>query len=203
MNIFNKNKNTIIIDFLSDEFYELLSSLNKLVNRDKKILLFFSPEKVAKEMSIEILRENVKRKVQIINLQKSDSKYIGETEKNLTKIFNDAELSEAILFFDEADALFGKRKDSQDSNGKYSQIDKNYIFKRLESFRGIIILVMYKSENIDSIMQKIDVIIRFPYFTTLIRRLFWKVKIRKYLPASEGELKPVTESKITSRHNLC
>src|SRR3546814_7644634 len=85
-----------------------------------------------------------------IDLSAVVSKYIGETEKNLRKLFDAAEGGGAILFFDEADALFGKRSEVKDSHDRYANIEVNYLLQRLESFRGLAILADRKGTRLNS-----------------------------------------------------
>ncbi len=185
MNI-QKNK---VIDFLSEEFYELIASLEAYANSEITNLLFFSPEDSAKQMAIDILQERLRRRVYSVDLNVITSKYIGETEKNLDKIFSKADVSDSILFFDEADSLFGK-----DKKNKLSIEGQKYLLSKLEQNSRVIIFVIYKSENLELLESKFNVIIRFPYFTTIIRKLFSKFKQKKYFV--EGKLKPAAETKI-------
>ena len=82
-----------------------------------------------------------------IDLSTVVSKYIGETEKNLSRIFQEAEQSNAILFFDEADALFGKRSEVKDSHDRYANIEINYLLQKMEEYEGIVIMASNFSEE--------------------------------------------------------
>src|SRR5690606_27695773 len=91
------------------------------------------------------------------------SKYIGETEKNLSQLFARAEHAEVVLIFDEADALFGKRTDVKDSNDRYANAQTNYLLQRIESFEGIAVLTSNSRARFDSAFaRRLDAIIEFP-----------------------------------------
>ena len=102
--------------------------------------LFTGPRGTGKTIAAEVLAESLGRDVYRIDLSMVISKYIGETEKNLDKIFNSAEKSGVILFFDEADALFGKRTETKDSHDRYANAETDYLLKRIETFDGVAIL---------------------------------------------------------------
>ena len=91
-------------------------------------------------MTAEIIASELKLDLWRIDLSMVVSKYIGETEKNLNRIFKDAEKLDAILFFDEADALFGKRSEVKDSHDRYANIEINYLLQKMEEYEGIVIL---------------------------------------------------------------
>ena len=84
-----------------------------------------------------------------VDLSQVISKYIGETEKNLEMLFANAEDKKWVLFFDEADALFGKRTDVKDAHDRYSNLDTTYLLQKIESFEGLVILATNQKKNID------------------------------------------------------
>jgi SpoVK/Ycf46/Vps4 family AAA+-type ATPase len=92
------------------------------------------------------------------------NKYIGETEKNLNRILEATEMPDAVLFFDEADALFGKRTEVQDSHGRYANLDTNYLLQRIEAFEGLVILATNMKQALDSafVRRVRHVVINFP-----------------------------------------
>ncbi len=186
-----KKNNDKIIDFLSEEFYDLLTSLENHVHSEKNTLMFFSPKATAKQMAIEIFQDRMNRRVQRVDLRSIKSEYIGEMEKNLDKIFSKAEVSDTILLFDEADSLFGKN-----SINKYGYDEQKYLLKKIEHSQKLLILVVYELENLEALQSSVNVIIRFPYFTTLVRKLFDRFKQNRYVPEKDGKLKPATETKI-------
>ena len=97
-------------------------------------------EQLAEELEVGLLR---------VDLHKVVSKYIGETEKNLHKLFKSAEASNAILFFDEADSLFGKRGEVKDAHDRYANIGMNYLLQQIETYGGIAALTTTKKSNLD------------------------------------------------------
>jgi SpoVK/Ycf46/Vps4 family AAA+-type ATPase len=97
-------------------------------------------QSLATAASLEVLR---------VDLGEVVSKYIGETEKNLDRIFAEAEKAGAVLLFDEADALFGKRTDVKDSHDRYANLDVGYLLQRMESYKGLSILASNSESNID------------------------------------------------------
>ena len=102
------------------------------------------------------------------------SKYIGETEKNLRRLFDAAEDGGAILFFDEADALFGKRSEVKDSHDRYANIEINYLLQRMESFNGLAILATNMKSALDpAFMRRLRFIVDFPYPGPAERKNMW------------------------------
>jgi SpoVK/Ycf46/Vps4 family AAA+-type ATPase len=103
------------------------------------------------------------------------NKYIGETEKNLCRLFDAAEGGGAILFFDEADALFGKRSEVKHSHDRYANIEINYLLQRIESYRGLAILATNMKSALDTaFMRRLRFIVNFPYPTVADRRRLWE-----------------------------
>ena len=99
-------------------------------------VLFAGPSGTGKTMAAEIIAGELGLELYKIDLSTVVSKYIGETEKNLSRIFMEAETSNAILFFDEADALFGKRSEVKDSHDRYANIETGYLLQRMEEYEG-------------------------------------------------------------------
>jgi SpoVK/Ycf46/Vps4 family AAA+-type ATPase len=103
------------------------------------------------------------------------SKYIGETEKNLNRIFNEAQDSSAILFFDEADALFGKRSEVKDAHDRYANIETAYLLQRMEEYSGIVILATNMKRNLDeAFIRRMRFIVHFPFPNDEYRQLIWE-----------------------------
>ena len=102
--------------------------------------LFAGDSGTGKTMAAEVLANQLRLDLYRIDLSAVVSKYIGETEKNLRRVFDAAEDGGAILFFDEADALFGKRSEVKDSHDRYANIEINYLLQRMEAYRGLAIL---------------------------------------------------------------
>ena len=109
-----------------------------------------------------------------IDLSPVVSKYIGETEKNLRRLFDAAEDGGAILFFDEADALFGKRSEVKDSHDRYANIEINYLLQRMEAYRGLAILATNMKSALDAaFMRRLRFIVNFPFPSVPERQQIW------------------------------
>ncbi len=140
--------------------------------------LFYGPSGTGKTMSATLLGKQFNRDVYRIDLSQVVSKYIGETEKNLEKIFNKAENKNWILFFDEADALFGKRSNVQNAHDKYANQEVSYLLQRVEDFQGLIILASNFKSNIDqAFIRRFNAIIHFPMPTAAERHTLWRSNI--------------------------
>jgi SpoVK/Ycf46/Vps4 family AAA+-type ATPase len=118
--------------------------------RDKGLSVIFSgPSDTDKTLAAEVISKELALDLIKINLSSVVSKYIGETEKNLEKLFDKAERASAVLFFDEADALFGKRSDVKDSHERYANTDVTYLLQCMEDYDGLVILATNFKNNID------------------------------------------------------
>lgn len=113
------------------------------------IVLFAGDSGSGKTMAATVLAKHLELELYRIDLNNIVSKYIGETEKNLRRLFEVAENGSAILFFDEADALFGKRSEVKDSHDRYANVEIDYLLQCIESFQGLIILSSKMKNNID------------------------------------------------------
>jgi SpoVK/Ycf46/Vps4 family AAA+-type ATPase len=110
-----------------------------------------------------------------IDLSQVVSKYIGETEKNLRRVFDAAESGGAILLFDEADALFGKRTEVRDSHDRYANIEVSYLLQRMEAYRGLAVLTTNMKEAIDSaFLRRLRFVITFPFPDAAQRAEIWR-----------------------------
>ncbi|MEI8211044.1 MAG: ATP-binding protein [Planctomycetota bacterium] len=137
--------------------------------------LFCGESGTGKTMAAEVIANDLRLDLFRIDLSSVVNKYIGETEKNLRKLFDAAERGGAILFFDEADALFGKRSEVKDSHDRYANIEVNYLLQRLETFRGLVILATNNKSHLDSaFVRRLRFIIDFPYPETAERREIWR-----------------------------
>src|SRR5690606_5035588 len=104
------------------------------------------------------------------------SKYIGETEKNLERIFSQAKNSNAILFFDEADSIFGKRSEVKDAHDRYANIEVGYLLQRMETYDGVVILATnLRSTMDDAFTRRIQFIVDFPFPDEKERQQIWQV----------------------------
>ncbi len=148
--------------------------------------LFYGPPGTGKTFTATLLGKQFQRDVYRIDLSQVVSKYIGETEKNLEKIFNKAENKNWILFFDEADALFGKRSNVQSSHDRYANQEVSYLLQRLEDFPGLIILASNFKSNIDqAFVRRFNAIIHFPMPNARERHEIWKAAIPPKAALSE------------------
>ena len=111
--------------------------------------LFAGPSGVGKTMAAEILSRELEMPMFRIDLSQVVNKYIGETEKNLKKLFDKAELYDVLLFFDEADSLFGRRTEVKDAHDRYANLEVNYLLQRMERYKGLAILATNRLKDID------------------------------------------------------
>jgi SpoVK/Ycf46/Vps4 family AAA+-type ATPase len=126
-------------------------------------------------MAAEVLARHLRLDLYRIDLAGVISKYIGETERNLRNIFTAAERGGAILFFDEADALFGKRSEVKDSHDRYANIEVNYLLQRMEDFGGVAILATNRKSALDNaFVRRLRFIVDFPFPDTAHRLRIWK-----------------------------
>jgi SpoVK/Ycf46/Vps4 family AAA+-type ATPase len=140
--------------------------------------LFYGPSGTGKTLTATLLGKQFKKDVYRIDLSQVVSKYIGETEKNLERIFNKAERRDWILFFDEADALFGKRSNVQNAHDKYANQEVSYLLQRVEDFPGLIILASNFKGNIDqAFLRRFNSIIHFPMPNPEERHTIWKASV--------------------------
>jgi SpoVK/Ycf46/Vps4 family AAA+-type ATPase len=138
--------------------------------------LFYGPSGTGKTLTATLLGKQFEKEVYRIDLSQVVSKYIGETEKNLEKIFNKAEHKDWILFFDEADALFGKRSNIQSAHDKYANQEVSYLLQRVEDFPGLVILASNNKNNIDgAFIRRFNSIIHFPFPSPKEREAIWKI----------------------------
>jgi SpoVK/Ycf46/Vps4 family AAA+-type ATPase len=126
--------------------------ISKPERRSGVRVLFAGPSGTGKTMAAGVLAAELKKDLFRIDLGVVVSKYIGETEKNLTRVFNAAKDSGAILFFDEADALFGKRTEVKDSHDRYANIEINYFLQRIEHYGDLSILAADSRIKIDNVL---------------------------------------------------
>lgn len=137
--------------------------------------LFAGPSGTGKTMAAEVLANEIALDLYRIDLSQVVSKYIGETEKNLRKIFDAAEAGGAILLFDEADALFGKRSEVKDSHDRYANIEVSYLLQRMEAYRGLAILTTNLKTAIDqAFMRRIRFLVHFPFPEAAQRAEIWR-----------------------------
>lgn len=137
-------------------------------------VLFSGPPGTGKTMAAHVMANSLGLECYKIDLSGVVSKYIGETEKNLEKIFNEAQSCNAILFFDEADALFGKRTEVSDAHDRYANLETSYLLQKMEEYNGIAILATNLRSNMDdAFIRRIRFIVDFPFPNELSRQQIW------------------------------
>lgn len=138
-------------------------------------MLFEGPPGTGKTMAASIIGNELGLPVFQIDLSRVLSKYIGETEKSLGKIFDLAGKNNAILFFDETDALFGKRSEIKDSHDKYANVETSFLLQKMEEYQGVVIMTTNLLTNIDSaFLRRISYIIHFPFPDSQQRKALWQ-----------------------------
>jgi len=148
--------------------------------------LFAGPSGTGKTMAAEIIANELELELYKIDLSGVISKYIGETEKNLDRIFTTAENANAILFFDEADALFGKRSEVRDSHDRYANIEISYLLQKMEQYEGIAILATNLRQNLDeAFLRRLQIVVEFPFPDEIQRRQIWELLFPPETPRSK------------------
>ena len=139
-------------------------------------------------MAAEVIAGRLQLDLYKIDLSSVVSKYIGETEQNLSKIFAEAKQTDAILFFDEADALFGKRTEVADAHDRYANIETSYLLQKMEEYDGIVVMASNFRDNMDdAFTRRIRFIIDFPFPDAESRELIWRKHIPGDMP-TEGNI---------------
>jgi hypothetical protein len=147
--------------------------------------LFAGDSGTGKTMAAEVLADHLRLNLYRIDLSAVVSKYIGETEKNLRRLFDAAEDGGTILFFDEADALFGKRSEVKDSHDRYANIEINYLLQRMEAYRGLAILATNMKSALDAaFLRRLRFVVNFPFPGVAERKAIWQ---RAFPPATPTE----------------
>jgi hypothetical protein len=159
----------------------------KLSNGKGVTALFAGPSGVGKTMAAEVIASELDIDLYKIDLSSVVSKYIGETEKNLDRIFNAAENANAILFFDEADALFGKRSEVKDSHDRYANIEISYLLQKMEMYDGVAILATNLRQNLDeAFLRRLAFTVHFPFPSLEDRKLIWQSVWPSAVPLDPG-----------------
>lgn len=149
-------------------------------------VLFSGPSGTGKTMAASAMANELNLQVYKIDLSSVISKYIGETEKNLSRIFHEAATSNAILFFDEADAIFGKRTEVKDSHDRYANIEVSYLLQKMEEYEGVTILASNFRQNIDeAFTRRINFIVEFPFPDKALRKSIWERVFPKEAPLAD------------------
>lgn len=145
--------------------------------------LFYGPPGTGKTMAVHVIANMLNLPLYRIDLSQVVDKYIGETEKRLEEIFNAAEKNNTVLFFDEADAIFGKRSDVHEAKDKYANTEVSYILQRIEQYDGIVILATNYRKNIDeAFMRRIRYVVEFSLPDARLRKELWKSSFSDEIP---------------------
>jgi hypothetical protein len=148
--------------------------------------LFAGPSGTGKTMAAEVIARELQLNLYRIDLSQVVSKYIGETEKNLRRLFDAAERGGVILFFDEADALFGKRSEVKDSHDRYANIEINYLLQRMEAYSGLAILATNMKDALDpAFTRRLRFIVNFPFPGPVERVAMWRKVFPDDVPLGE------------------
>lgn len=166
--------------------YDQWGYSQKLQGRGVSVLFTGDPG-TGKTMSASIIAAELGLDLYKVDLASLVSKYIGETEKNLDRVFVEANTSNAILFFDEADAIFGKRSEVKDSHDRYANLEISYLLQRMEAYDGIAILATNMRANLDeAFTRRFNYIIDFPFPDVEYREALWRIHFLTSLPLTEG-----------------
>ncbi|RME04800.1 MAG: ATP-binding protein [Bacteroidetes bacterium] len=176
------------------------------MNRGLGINALFAGESgTGKTMAAEVLANELRLNLYRIDLSAVVSKYIGETEKNLRRLFDAAEDGGAILFFDEADALFGKRSEVKDSHDRYANIEVNYLLQRMEAYRGLAILATNLRSSLDhAFVRRLRFIVNFAFPNTWQRQVIWQKVFPPQVPLANLDYERLARFNLTggSIHNI-
>lgn len=145
--------------------------------------LFSGPSGTGKTLAAEVMAGELGLDLYVIDLATVVDKYVGETEKNLDRIFREAERVNGILLFDEADSVFGKRSDVQDAHDRYANIEVAYLLQRMERFNGVAILTTNLRSNVDeAFLRRLDVLLDFPSPDESMRLRLWNLHLPEEMP---------------------
>lgn len=160
--------------------------------------LFAGPSGTGKTLAAEVLANNLQLDLFRIDLSQVVSKYIGETEKNLRAVFDSAESCGAVLLFDEADALFGKRSEVRDSHDRYANIEVSYLLQRMESYRGLAILTTNRRGSLDSaFLRRLRFVVTFPFPDAELRSRIWSRIFPLETPTQNLDLSKLARLNVT------
>ncbi len=157
------------------QVYETWGFAQKSARGPGSSALFAGPSGTGKTMAAEVLANELELDLYCIDLSQVVSKYIGETEKNLGRVFDAAEAGGTILLFDEADALFGKRSEVKDSHDRYANIEVSYLLQRMEAYRGLALLTTNMKSALDqAFWRRLRFVAQFPFPTAEQRAAIWQ-----------------------------
>lgn len=167
--------------------------------RQSLSVLFYGPSGTGKTLSAALIGKSSKRPIYKIGLYHVLGKYIGETEKNLNQLFQKAELQDAILFFDEADALFGKRTEVRDAHDRYANLEVSYLLQQLEKHSGLVLFSTRHKDHIDdAFMRRLKMLVEFPMPNQDERLQLWK----RSIPAKAKLASTIDLNALAEDHEL-
>ena len=148
------------------------------------------PSGTGKTLAAEVIASELVLDLFKIDLSGIVSKYVGETEKNLERIFGQARHANAILLFDEADALFGKRSETKDAHDRYANIEISYLLQKVEEYDGVVILTSNLQQNLDeAFLRRLHFVVAFPLPDEIARQRIWEQHLPPTLPRA-GDVDP-------------
>jgi ATP-dependent 26S proteasome regulatory subunit len=159
--------------------------------------LFAGPSGTGKTMAAEVLANDLGLDLYRVDLSTVVSKYVGETEKNLRRVFDAAEDAAVILLFDEADALFGKRSEVRDSHDRYANIEVSYLLQRMESYAGLAILTTNLRQSLDpAFLRRLRFVVQFPFPDASPRAEIWRRIFPDLLPRYELDVHRLSQLNV-------
>jgi hypothetical protein len=160
--------------------------------------LFAGPSGTGKTLAAEVIAGELGLDLLRIDLSAIVDKYIGETEKNLKRVFDSAEAGGAVLLFDEADALFGKRSEVKDSHDRHANIEVSYLLQRIESYRGLAILTTNLKDNLDqAFLRRLRFIVQFPFPDAPQRERIWRGAFPERTPLHDLDFARLAQLNVT------
>jgi hypothetical protein len=197
---------------LFDEILKAMQSLTevhygwgtgKVWNESGISVLFAGPPGTGKTMGAEILAIKLDLPMYRIDLSQVVNKYIGETEKNLKRVFDVADVSDMILFFDEADSLFGRRTEVSDAHDRYANLEISYLLERMERFKGLAILATNRKKDLDeAFLRRLRYIVDFPLPDADERKKIWRQVVPEHADSSQLEFDFLAEQFPLSGGNI-
>ena len=164
--------------------------------------LFAGPSGTGKSLAAEVIAGELGLALYRIDLSGVVSKYIGETERNLRRVFDAADEGGALLLFDEADALFGRRSEVRDSHDRYANIEVNYLLQRMEDYRGVAILTTNQRQAVDkAFLRRLRFVVSFPFPSPRERALLWQRAFPARTPVRRSRPCPAHDTGHDRRHD--
>jgi hypothetical protein len=149
--------------------------------------LFAGESGTGKTLAAEVVAHELGLDLYVVELSAIVDKYVGETEKNLQRLFAEADRVDAVLLFDEADSIFGKRSETKDAHDRYANLESSYLLQRLESFDGVAVLTTNLRSNIDeAFTRRFDLIVDFPFPDLALRQSLWRQCLSGPVPVADG-----------------